>query len=156
MRNRSRQTATPSSPAAPALASLGLVLAMLALGGCGMSRGLDSQWLGAPSAAGDAHNGPVRLTRSDLADLESAIADVTARDYSAARPRLSVLAERFEAGGDPEHAAEAYFWLGYCHEKTASTSAAQVFYQRVIDRYHGTPSAAQARLRMQNLTSPGS
>ena len=85
--------------------------------------------------------------------LADAVALVAEQRVAEALPRLRRLIDVFETPetADAPRAAEATFWLGYCHETPAHLEEAMALYRRVIDRYRGTPAAEQAARRLENL-----
>jgi len=86
-------------------------------------------------------------------DLDEAIALVAQLRYDEAADKLSPLPEAFDAAGDSPSAAEAMFWLAYCHEKRGRTDRAASLYQNVIRSFPATPAARQAADRLTRLNS---
>jgi TolA-binding protein len=94
---------------------------------------------------------PATRPSDPVGELNAAVADVQANRFDEARPRLADLVGRFERRRDAVRAAEALFWLSYCYEKVGRVSQAQIFYQRVVDRYPETNAAEQAITRLEQL-----
>jgi TolA-binding protein len=86
-------------------------------------------------------------------NFDQAVALVAQLRYDEAADKLSPLPEAFDAAGDPARAAEALFWLGYCHEKQGRTDRAASLYQNVIRSFPATPAARQAADRLSRLSS---
>lgn len=119
-----------------------LVAALALAAGCAERAIYDAHLLQARTALADAHK-----------DLDEAIALVAQLRYDEAADRLSPLVETFDAADDPARAAEAMFWLAYCHEKQGRTDRAATLYESVIRSYPGTPAARQAADRLSRLGS---
>lgn len=123
-----------------------IVILLLSAGAmlCGCAAVAGSKGLNEPSHAAD--------YPAAVKSLNDAVAMISRLDYAPAMQTLSPIIRPLEQAGDTAHAAEAVFWLGYCYEKTVQADQARTAYQRVIDRYPQTPSAQQARARMEMLT----
>ena len=72
--------------------------------------------------------------------------------YSQARAKLLPLIDAFEAAGEPNRAAEATFWVGYCHEKQGQKDEAVDSYNSVVRTYPQTSASRQATERLSRLT----
>jgi TolA-binding protein len=84
-------------------------------------------------------------------NFDLAVALVAQLRYDEAADMLSSLPEAFDAASDPARAAEAMFWLAYCHEKRGRTDPAASLYHNVIRSFPGTPAARQAADRLSRL-----
>lgn len=102
------------------------------------------------------HNAALLRTRTlreeAQKNFDQALALVAQLCYDEAADRLSPLVETFDAAGDPARAAEAMFWLAYCHEKQGRTDRAASLYQNVIRSFPATPAARQAADRLTRLS----
>jgi TolA-binding protein len=105
-----------------------------------------------PGVAKAAPRQMARITPQDLEDLSKAVEKVMQLRYAEAMPELTALADRFHRGGDVDHAAEAWFWMGYCREKTHDPPKAREAYQRAVALAPGTPAADLAAQRLEALS----
>jgi hypothetical protein len=86
-----------------------------------------------------------------VADLEPALHLIAAGRYVEASASLAPVAATAQAQGRPDVASLAFFWQGYCAEKTAQIAEALRFYGDVVTTYPGTPAARQADERAELL-----
>ena len=115
---------------------------------CGLLGGCAAQYSPPGGLAAEIPGASLQVRRDELAMLDQAIADVASLEYDAARAKLAELVQRFEASGDDVRAAEAMFWLSYCHEKAGRTTDARILYRRMVDKYPHAPASDQARARL--------
>ncbi len=95
-----------------------------------------------------------RSTAQDGQDLEEAVQLILDLRYKEGADTLQDLLPRLEMVGDRERAGEAYFWLGYCHEKQGRGDKAAELYRKVIEEYAETRAAGMARQRLGDV-APG-
>ena len=88
---------------------------------------------------------------ADLAVLDEGVSLATELKYDEAAGKFEDALLRFEAAGAPQRAAEAMFWLGFCHEKRGRTEEARQVYRRLMGKYGRTPAARQASRRLGRL-----
>jgi tetratricopeptide (TPR) repeat protein len=121
--------------------------------GCSAPAMERSNWFatGSADAARPARAPTVRVTQSDVVDLNEAVEGLARSEnpgrYAEASKRLAALLPRFEGAGEDALAAQTLFWLAYCYEKTGRKEDAAVFYDQLIKRYPQAPAAEQARGR---------
>ena len=87
------------------------------------------------------------------AGLDAARALVTDLKYKEAAARLDRVV-RSAAALPPPRAAEAVFWLAYCHEKLGDRETAVLQYKHVTVKYRDTPAARHAQRRLSALQVP--
>lgn len=73
--------------------------------------------------------------------------------YQEASDRFTTVFPRLHATGDTAGAAEAMFWVGYCHEKQGQKAQAANWYKRVVRAYLWEPAASEAYKRLARLSS---
>ncbi len=83
-----------------------------------------------------------------VAQFDEAVAMVADLQYEAALPKLLTVGIELEAAGDRARAAEAMFWLGFCHEKLRHDQDAMDTYTRIIRDYPATTAAKEAGARL--------
>ena len=86
--------------------------------------------------------------------LDEVVLLVVQLEYDQAEAPLYWLADQFDDIQDASHAAEAWFWLGYCHEKRGQVAAARDVYGRVAALYSAAPASRIAERRLQRLSEP--
>jgi len=87
----------------------------------------------------------------DVKAFDAAVGLVSQLEYGSAAAEFSRLFPRLHAAGDQSRAAEAMFWLGYCHEKQQHRDIAAQWYRRVVRVYVWAPAASQALTRLSRL-----
>lgn len=95
---------------------------------------------------------PTSADQDSLSQFREAVNMVADLKYEAALPKLLTVSIDLEGEGDRARAAEAMFWLGYCHEKLNRHQDALDTYARIIKDYPATTAAKQANLRLTRLT----
>jgi len=100
--------------------------------------------------------GPVVRDRPELlakaeAEFDAAVEMIVGLQYKAASAKFPPLVHAFDAAGRPARAAEAGFWLGYCHEKLGEIDKARKQYASVARRYPDARAAERARARLARL-----
>jgi TolA-binding protein len=92
---------------------------------------------------------PVRNNQA----FDEAMELVTQLKYQEASDRFTGVFPRLHATGDTAGAAEAMFWVGYCHEKQGQKTQAANWYKRVVRAYLWEPAASEAYKRLTRLSS---
>ena len=123
-----------------------LIIAAAMLGGCGAvqfeSDALPGNGVGATR---------VRVHTGTLVDFNHAVQVASKGRYTEAAVLFEEVARQFKVAGDRKRAAEAVFWIGYCHEKSDRFIEAETYYRRVIETYPRQPAAAQSRQRLTRI-----
>ena len=83
--------------------------------------------------------------------FNEALALVADLRYSQATAKLIPLIEAFELVGQQNRAAQATFWVGYCHEKQGQEDEAVDSYNRVVRTYPQTSASRQATERLSRM-----
>ena len=96
----------------------------------------------------------VHLSEQLAERLDEAVLLVVQLEYDQAQAPLYWLADQFDDIEDTTHAAEAWFWLGYCHEKRGQVAVARDLYGRVAALYRAAPASRIAERRLQRLSEP--
>ena len=92
-----------------------------------------------------------RRYSESVAGFDEGVALVAELRYDQAAAKLLPVIEALDAAGDENRAAEATFWVAYCHEKQGENDMAVVFYDRVVRDYPLTSAARQAKERLSRL-----
>jgi len=111
--------------------------------GCAASENFDGSLLAKSSSAD--YSAAVK-------ELDASAAMISRLEYTAATEKLQPIVRTLQQAGDIPRAAEAEFWIAYCHEKTGQVNAARTAYQNVISHYPQTKSAKQARERLDIMS----
>ncbi len=90
--------------------------------------------------------------QDSVEQFNEAVGMVADLQYEAALPKLLTVSIDLEAAGDQARAAEAMFWLGYCHEKLDHNQDALDTYTRIIRDYPMTTAAREASARLTRLS----
>ena len=72
-------------------------------------------------------------------------------DYDEAIEVLIPLINYFENTADPSQAAEAMFWMAFCHEKEKRIDQARSLYTLIEHKYPDAPASRQAAHRLARI-----
>lgn len=97
---------------------------------------------------------PARTHQQAIDEFNEGVSLASELRYEDAWREFEPLADKFETAGDPEHAAEALFWAGYCNEKLGRNEKAAAEYQQLLQEYPGSRPAERAAERLKALTPP--
>ncbi len=92
-----------------------------------------------------------QVRERDREAFNEAVARVAELRYDEAAESFARLIERFESVEDRARAAEAMFWLAYCHEKQGRIAEATALYNRLLQAHPRAPACRQAKQRLSLL-----
>lgn len=91
------------------------------------------------------------IRKEEVSSIQGAADLIMELKYDEAKEILIPLVEKHEKRAAGNHVAEAFFWLGYCHEKQDWVAQAIHRYNQVILKYSESKAAQQAKERLDSI-----